>query len=363
MIKSCDLLCCCADSFGQRPMSSPRAAILQELRSTASLSMLPLELLPIIAEYAVCQRLLMVSTVGTPRAHDEFGTYNTLAYLHWNQLSLSDAQWKLIPYSGSGSVIVVGVIGDRIYIGSGYGRLLKTLKTSSWYEVSNSKWAPGTPLPQMERSHCDGASAVLHGKWYCAGGVEDSQQTILSHCEAFDPATNKWMTMAPLPIPMRTIPSCVVNHKWYVCGGYDGEIDVQIVLCYDPVTNEWNDDCPPLPSPRIGHRVVSWQDRYIIAMGSEDTDIPLEQLDTVTNMWSKLPYEMPMSGMTDFAAAIMQGILVIACGQDQHHDTIQHCWALDLMDTSKFIWQSLPPIPCNVIVSPRPVVLDAFPPS
>ena len=60
-------------------------------------------------------------------------------------------------------------------------------------------WSAGTPLP-APRSEV--ATAVLDGRIYVAGGFGEPGGQILDSFVAYDPATDAWTDLAPLPEPI-----------------------------------------------------------------------------------------------------------------------------------------------------------------
>ena len=91
--------------------------------------------------------------------------------------------------------------------------------------------------------------------FYVAGGLDDSGAS-LNVLEAYDPSGNTWMALAPLGTP-RDNPACAsLDGLLYVFGGRtrlsDGtEVEPRLttVEVYDPLTNMWS-DLAPMPTGR-----------------------------------------------------------------------------------------------------------------
>jgi N-acetylneuraminic acid mutarotase len=84
-------------------------------------------------------------------------------------------------------------------------------------------WLPLAPV-QIERQEV--AAAASNGKIYVIGGIA-ANQSILSSVEEYDPATDSWRFVAPLPRPRHHHAAAVVGDAIYVIGGYE-------TLAFDP---------------------------------------------------------------------------------------------------------------------------------
>uniref|UniRef100_UPI00286996D7 Kelch repeat-containing protein n=1 Tax=Deinococcus sp. TaxID=47478 RepID=UPI00286996D7 len=119
-------------------------------------------------------------------------------------------------------------------------------------------WHALAPLPNP-RNHLGGA--VLGGQIYAIGGqhLGDEAYGDLTEVDRYDPATNTWSPVAPLPLPLGHITGSTVvwNARIVVTGGvtlasHGSAIEGQesdVVLAYDPAGNEWT-PLTSLPGPR-----------------------------------------------------------------------------------------------------------------
>jgi N-acetylneuraminic acid mutarotase len=94
------------------------------------------------------------------------------------------------------------------------------------------------------------------GKIYAIGGITGSNLDNITYVyanEEYDPATNKWITKAPLPLDVMAPNSVIgnqfltgaaVNDKIYISGGNAGENIPTFV--YDPATDTWSKELAPL---------------------------------------------------------------------------------------------------------------------
>src|SRR5207302_1464740 len=70
--------------------------------------------------------------------------------------------------------------------------------------------------------------------------------------EAYDPQTNEWHTLQPLPRPLNHACAVAMNGLLYVVGGFDpttGNRPVDTVFAFDPANNVWQNKAA-LPTPR-----------------------------------------------------------------------------------------------------------------
>jgi N-acetylneuraminic acid mutarotase len=96
------------------------------------------------------------------------------------------------------------------------------------YDPTSDGWRALAPMPTLRGG---GVAAVVGGKIYVIGGagpVPDASapvirprqpQRSLATVEEYDPATNKWRARAPMPTPCNHMGGEAVNGKIYVIGG------------------------------------------------------------------------------------------------------------------------------------------------
>ncbi|WP_240741689.1 kelch repeat-containing protein [Deinococcus sp. KSM4-11] len=119
-------------------------------------------------------------------------------------------------------------------------------------------WQSRAPLPNA-RNHI--GAVVLDGLIYAVGGqhLGDEAHGDLRDVHRYDPATDSWTSIAPLPLPLGHITASTViwNGRIVVVGGVTlatngGAIEGKesnTVLTYDPSLNKWS-ALTSLPGPR-----------------------------------------------------------------------------------------------------------------
>lgn len=117
-----------------------------------------------------------------------------------------------------------------------------------------ASWQPLAPLPKP-RNHF--GYAAVNGKIYGIGGqfLKDEKLGNAANVHAYDPATNRWTAVASLPMPLSHVHTAtvVVNGRIVTAGGNTNDASfpktVGNVFSYDPPTNKWV-SLPPLPDIR-----------------------------------------------------------------------------------------------------------------
>ena len=92
----------------------------------------------------------------------------------------------------------------------------------------------------MATARDDLAVAVLDGKLYAVGGLNDDGGQLIS-AERYDPALDAWEAVAPMAAARSRLSVAVLDGKLYAVGGEndeDGDIDC-LVERYDPALEVW----------------------------------------------------------------------------------------------------------------------------
>jgi N-acetylneuraminic acid mutarotase len=133
------------------------------------------------------------------------------------------------------------------------------------YDPLADQWTVLPDLP-TQRNHL--AVAAIGGKVYVAGGRfgggVGSEMT--DALEIYDPATSTWTTGAPMLAPRAGVAPIAVNGCLYVIGGEGNDADPGGVFdrneVYDPLTDNWL-SLAPLPVPTHGLTGAAYLDGWI----------------------------------------------------------------------------------------------------
>ena len=191
-------------------------------------------------------------------------------------------------------------------------------------------------LAPLQSARQELAVASAGGKVYAIGGI--SGVSVLSSVEEFDPSTNRWRFVAPLPEPLHHSAAAVVDDIIYVIGGYRTlSFDATaVVYRYDPRSDLWS-PAAALPSPR-GALAAAVIDGRIYAAGGAPGGNDLTVYDPMTDRWTP---QAPMpTAREHLAAAAAGGRLYVAGGRQPRNVN-----ALEVYDPKTDRWSALAPMP------------------
>jgi hypothetical protein len=148
---------------------------------------------------------------------------------------------------GRGAAGVVAY-GDRFYVAGGQrgGQVATTLFDA--YDPIADKWMS---LPDMPRAREHNGAAVVGDRLYVIGGRDGGR---VAETDAFDFATGRWITgLAPIPTPRGGLATAPVGDEIVAIGGEtpDGGPARAEVESYNPATDRWR-SLAPLPRGRHG---------------------------------------------------------------------------------------------------------------
>lgn len=124
-----------------------------------------------------------------------------------------------------------------------------------------------------------------------AGG--ESGTSVLDTVQGYNPITNAWFTIAPMPTARGRLAMDSVNGRLYAVGGYAGLLAqwVGTVEEYDPQAGTWRARAS-LPTPRA-HLSLAVVNGQLLVAGGENVNRSLDALesyDVSLNLWrSKTP--------------------------------------------------------------------------
>jgi len=142
----------------------------------------------------------------------------------------------------------VAAIGNRIYVAGGLagGRSVAAFEV---YDRVRREW---TQLPDMLTARDHLTAQAVNGKFYALSGRVGN---VLSANEEYDPAENTWRRRTPLPTPRGGLGSGAIGGRIQVFGGEGPSGTPQGTYRhneeYDPATDTWR-SLPPMPTPRHG---------------------------------------------------------------------------------------------------------------
>lgn len=166
-----------------------------------------------------------------------------------------------------------------------------------------NEWRKGSEIPENRRRGAAGAF-VLNDKIYLVCGIQDGHwDGQVTWFDEYDPATDKWKTLADAPRPRDHVQVAVIDHKLYVAGGRLSTARINQVLnrtvkevdVYDFKSGKWStlDSSNNLPTLRAGNMTVAYGDKILIIGGESDAHVEahndVDAFDVRSQKWGKLP--------------------------------------------------------------------------
>jgi N-acetylneuraminic acid mutarotase len=224
-----------------------------------------------------------------------------------------------------------GTIWVAQYAESGPGSPVAVVEPGATLQRGWRELRP-TGLPRQEVSFVQAA-----GKLYLTGGGTRHQ--------AYEPETETWKDVAPLPERLDHIQGVAVGRNVYYVGGlrdWPGP-HVSSVYIYDTATDRFSRGVP-MPRGRGAGGVVAHGGKIYYAGGLHDGEaVPwLDAYDPATDSWTRLP-DMPRA--RDHFQAVVAGGMLYAIG-GRHGPLGTELGETDAYDLAKGNWQTgLAPIP------------------
>ncbi len=184
------------------------------------------------------------------------------------------------------------------------------------------------------------AAAQIGNSIYVAGGMVGETGRRLATFQRFDAAADAWMTLEPLPEPVRAAAGAALDGRVYVIGGSATEGPSRGVYAYHVREQRWR-RAPPLPKPRFNHAAVALGSRLYVLGGfaadSESADVFV--YEAVARRWSRGP-SLPRRTHAFGAVAFDGEIWLIGGRRGQR--VLDDVWILDPETGS---WRSGPTLP------------------
>jgi Kelch motif. len=112
------------------------------------------------------------------------------------------------------------------------------------YNPATDHWVSKKLAPHYHRN---GAGGAIDGKFYVAGGEELFTLNPIAALDVYDPATESWKTLAPLPIGGQAHGAVMQGKLFVVVQPRDasGHVTGLHTYAYNPATNRWNAKAAP----------------------------------------------------------------------------------------------------------------------
>lgn len=277
-----------------------------------------------------------------------------LATFQFPSAGATENEWKVkTPMPTARGGLGVAVVNGKIYAIGGLRNNTQVAVVEE-YDPINDKWTTKAPMPTARSGF---AIAVYQNKIYCIGGTVGDSSNIVSGFtganEVYNPATNTWQTLSPMPTPRADLCASVVDGKIYLIGGkeYWGTTpfyhELNVTEVYDPATDSWATK-PSMPVPVFGYASEVVDGKIYVIGGARQlrqglgniTAIALNQVyDTKNDTWSSRA-SLPVA-LSHAAACVTSGVtapkrIYVIGGFDQTN----YSNATHVYDFERDVWSS-----------------------
>jgi N-acetylneuraminic acid mutarotase len=281
----------------------------------------------------------------------------------------AQGRWvKLAPFPEPAEELLGASAGGKLYVFAGLAPGWKPKGMVYEYDPATDKW---TKKKNMALSSHHNALTELNGKIYFFGGFVlpasgPAAWQPIDNAFEYDPATDSWKALAPMPSKRGAAGAAAVGGKLYVIGGASmlaGSKETAIhparvhravgtVEEYDPATNTWRARSE-MPTARnhlsigavngkiyvLGGRVGGG----FISGGGNGVDV-VEEYDPAADAWASVRARMP-TARSATAYAVHGGRVYVAGGEYQSYNQSTAFRAFEGFDAAKKEWVVMPPMP------------------
>jgi N-acetylneuraminic acid mutarotase len=238
------------------------------------------------------------------------------------------------------------------------GLLLLILIISGMSTISYSSmhltWNYGESMP-TKRSEISGT--VLDNKIYIIGGSDENGPTDL--VDVYDPETNKWAIVSPLPRKLDHTTAASYEGKIYVVGGFDstGKPSDSLFI-YDPTSDKWERG-KNMPTAR-GGLTSQFVNGTLYVIGGDATAlydskgvynpqgaVATNEAYTPNNDSWRTKSPMPASRDHLSSAVVDGNVFVLGGRQPEEGELFKNLGTNEMYDPSHDRWTSLEPLPTN----------------
>ncbi len=198
----------------------------------------------------------------------------------WRYDSTTDSYAAMPPLPIERAAGQLVLVGRTLHFFGGTNQQ-RTVDTSEHWSLSlagGTTWQPRARLPNS-RNHLGGVA--LDGLIYAIGGQHghDDALTTQRDVHRYDPRTDRWTAVAPLPAVVVggtsygrghiSASTFVRDGRIVVAGGeYDHMRPLRDVVEYDPATNRWTAQRMPLPAARYSGVAAQLGSTFVYATGA-----------------------------------------------------------------------------------------------
>jgi len=272
------------------------------------------------------------------------------------------------PFPEASEEVLGATAAGKLYVFAGLAPGWKPRAMVFEYDPASNQWAKKRPM-RLPSHHV--AFTTLNNKIYAFGGFTFPESGLpawnpVNNAWEYDPATDEWKELAPMPTKRGAASASVANGKIYVTGGANSLPGVSengihparphsvlaTVEEYDPAANTWRARRDLLVA-RNHHAQASVGDKvYVIggrigsafiSGGSNNIDL-VEMYDPATDMWAART-RMPTARSAVGAGVYDNRWILVPGGEGQDQRFLAAFKAVEAFDPTLNRWQILPSMP------------------
>lgn len=279
-------------------------------------------------------------------------------------LAQTEPQWKFAAPLPKAIGEVYGTsVGGKIYVLGGLEH--EAPAGYVWeYDPASDQWTAHKPMPRPAHHLM---IAAWQNKIYVFGGFVRPQASNgwqpINNAWAYDPATDSWKALAPMPTPRGAGQAVALDGKIYVLGGASSnkpgapgdpiglgstdQIVQDTVEAYDPASDSWQTRAP-MQTPRnhflaaaVGGKIYAVDGRTgsVFVTRSSSTDL-VEAYDPAANKWTLAGRDVVPRG--DDSGAVYDGRIYVAGGEGQDFARKYVFWLTEAFNPATGGWSQLP---------------------
>ncbi|XP_072326597.1 kelch-like protein 25 [Scyliorhinus torazame] len=242
-------------------------------------------------------------------------------------------------------------LGRRVYVSGGRGPENGVSRDVWVYDAAAGDWSKVAPMLVARFGH---GSAELRGGVFALGGhgacPPASPSACLTQVERYQPSTNVWAMVAPLPHGVSNAAVVSAQRRLYVFGGTAAAAAgppqaerLARVQRYEPLEDRW---AVPAACPhpwRYTAAAALGSQIFIMGGDTEFTAASAYRFDCDTNQWTRVG-DMTAKRMSCHAVASGNKLYVVG-----GYFGTQRCKSLDCYDPSSDTWNSVTTVPYSLI--------------
>ncbi|XP_016433856.1 F-box/kelch-repeat protein At1g16250-like [Nicotiana tabacum] len=188
------------------------------------------------------------------------------------------------------------------------------------YDPEADRWhpLPRVPTSHPKQKHLGFSCACVSNKFLLIGGTYEASDQVFSRQKAlttnevfqFDPFRKEWRRVTSMKTPRSHFACSVVSGKVYVAGGRDTSSrgGLALVEVYNPLTDKW-EDLPPLPSPQMDCIGLSFEGKFyvltdLVGLLEQETSVVFDPSDET---WLSIDDIWPFSRAMHLGIQVLDG--------------------------------------------------------